>query len=141
MLVVNDRIRVPLDEFEWSYARSGGPGGQNVNKVESKALLRWNVTTSESLPPDVKARFLTKNRNRLTGEGEFVLTSQRFRDQERNRQDCLDKLISLLQTAATPPVPRVATKPTKASKRRRLGEKKHQAGRKAGRKTPSAEES
>ena len=141
MLVVNDRIRVPLDEFEWSYARSGGPGGQNVNKVESKALLRWNVTASESLPPDVKARFLAKNRNRLTGEGEFVLTSQRFRDQERNRQDCLEKLISLLQTAATPPVPRVATKPTKASKRRRLGEKKHQAGRKAGRKTPSAEES
>lgn len=140
MLVVNDRIRVPLDEFDWSYARSGGPGGQNVNKVESKAVLRWPVATSPSVPGDVRARFLQKFHNRVTAEGDLVLSSQRFRDQERNRQDCLEKLTAMLLEAATPPKPRRATRPTKASKRRRVEAKRRTSAVKARRRKPGMEE-
>ncbi len=80
-LTVNSRISIPHEEFEFSFARSGGPGGQNVNKVNSKALLRWPVVTSAALPPDVRARFLARYRSRLTVEGEVIVTSQRYRDQ------------------------------------------------------------
>ena len=78
MLVVNSRIRIPPAELEFTYARSSGPGGQNVNKVSSKALLRWNVTGSPSLPADVRERFLKKNTSRLTTEGDILITSQRL---------------------------------------------------------------
>ena len=101
MLDVTEQIRIPDDEFEWSFVRAGGPGGQNVNKVASKAVLRWQVVESPSLPEEVKRRFCTQQRRRITGEGEFLLNSQRYRDQERNRQDCLDKLRELLLLAAT----------------------------------------
>src|SRR5690242_13852589 len=80
-LTINSRIRIPHQEFEFSFARSGGPGGQNVNKVNSKALLRWPVHNSPSLPADVRHRFLTRYRSRLTTEGEIILSSQRYRDQ------------------------------------------------------------
>src|SRR5579883_890896 len=75
MLEINDRLRIPEDEFTWTFVRSGGPGGQNVNKVASKAVLRWNVVASHSLPPDVKARLLAQQRRRLTATGEIVLSS------------------------------------------------------------------
>src|SRR5437660_7791682 len=99
MLEVNERISIPEDEFTWSFVRSGGPGGQNVNKVASKAVLRWNLTASPSVPDDVKARLRTQQRRRITGEGELVLNSQRYRDQERNRLDCLEKLRDMLLQA------------------------------------------
>src|SRR5829696_4099854 len=102
MLEVTNGIRIPLDEFEWSFARSGGPGGQNVNKVASKAVLRWDVAASPSLPDDVKARLRAQQRRRITTAGELVLTSQRFRDQERNRDDCLEKVRAMVLQAATP---------------------------------------
>lgn len=139
-LNVNDAISVPDTEFEWTYARSGGPGGQNVNKVSSKAVLRWKLVESPSIPAHVKERFGRLFASRVTTEGEVVLSSQQFRDQERNRQDCLEKLAEMIREAATLPKPRKATKPTKGSKRRRLADKKHHSATKAARKGPSGEE-
>src|SRR6516225_6957050 len=92
MFEVNPHIRIPEEEFSWSFVRSGGPGGQNVNKVASKAVLRWNVIASTSVPPEVKARLQDQQRHRITGDGDLLLSSQRYRDQERNRRDCVEKL-------------------------------------------------
>ena len=133
MLDINDNIHIPEDEFSWSYVRSGGPGGQNVNKVASKAVLRWNVLASPSLPPDVKARLQQQQRHRITGDGDFLLSSQRYRDQERNRLDCLDKLRAFVLQATAVPKVRKKTKASRASKERRLAAKKHRASIKAGR--------
>jgi ribosome-associated protein len=116
-----------MEEFDWSFARSGGPGGQNVNKVASKAVLRWNVVRNASLPADVRNRFLQQQRNRITSEGDLVLSSQRYRDQERNRQDCIDKLFAMVHQAMVAPKARRATRPTAGSKRRRLDAKKHRS--------------
>jgi ribosome-associated protein len=140
MLDVTPTIQVPLDEFEWSFARSGGPGGQNVNKVSSKAILRWNFNGSPSVPDDVKARFRDKFPSRLTTEGEVLITSELTRDQGRNREDCLVKLAEMLRTAAVRPKVRRATKPSKASKRRRLDEKRRQSVRKSGRRVAGGDD-
>jgi ribosome-associated protein len=133
MLQVTDAITIPEAEFDWSYARSGGPGGQNVNKVASKAVLRWNVRASPSLPDHVKGRLCALNRRRVTSTGDLILTAQRYRDQERNRQDCLDKLAELVREAATLPKARRATRPTRGSKQRRLAAKRHRSVLKASR--------
>jgi ribosome-associated protein len=133
MLEVHPHLRIPETEFAWSYVRSGGPGGQNVNKVASKAVLRWPLVASPSLPADVKARLRAREANRITVEGELVLTSQRFRDQERNRQDCLDKLREMIARAAARPKVRRKTKPTRGSQEARLRAKKRRAGTKADR--------
>jgi ribosome-associated protein len=140
MLEVTPAIRIPLDEFEWSFARSGGPGGQNVNKVASKAVLRWDFERSPSVPEDVKARFRVRFPSRLTTEGELVLASELTRDQGRNRDDCLEKLVALLRAAAVAPKVRRPTRPSRASKRRRVEAKRRQAARKAGRRVPGGEE-
>jgi ribosome-associated protein len=140
MLEVTDAIRIPLDEFEWSFARSGGPGGQNVNKVASKAVLRWNFDGSPSVPGDVKARFRVRFPSRLTTEGEVVLSSELTRDQGRNRDDCLVKLADMLRSVARPPKVRRPTKPTKGSQRRRVEAKKRQSVRKEGRKSPGGDD-
>src|SRR5207244_121634 len=133
MLEVNEQIRIPPEEFEWSFARSGGPGGQNVNKVASKAVLRWNVRASPSLPPHVKDRLVALNRRRVASTGDLILMSQRYRDQERNRQDCLEKLAELVREAAALPKTRRATRPTRGSKTRRLAAKRHRSAVKASR--------
>ena len=135
MLEINQHLRVPEDEFRWTYVRSSGPGGQNVNKVASKAVLRWDLAHSPSVPEAVKARLLTQQRRRITLEGELVLNSQRYRDQERNRLDCLEKLRALLLEAATPPKPRRPTRPTRGSRERRLQDKRRRAGTKAARRS------
>jgi ribosome-associated protein len=136
LLEINFQMRIPLDEFEWSYVRSSGPGGQNVNKVASKAVLRWDAQSSPSVPDAVKARLFALYGNRFTSEGVLVLQSQRFRDQERNREDCLEKLRQWLLQAATVPRRRKQTRPTKASKQRRLSAKKRRASAKADRRAP-----
>ena len=138
-LEVTPTIAIPDGEWEWSYARAGGPGGQNVNKVASKAQLRWAMAASPSVPPAVKARLTAAHPAHVTTDGDFLVVSQRFRDQERNRDDCLAKLAAMLRRAAAPPTVRRPTKPSKASNRRRLADKKHTAERKAGRKGPAAE--
>jgi ribosome-associated protein len=136
MLEITDRLRIPETELEWSFVRSGGPGGQNVNKVASKAVLRWHLAASPSVPETVKARLRSHHRRRVTAEGDLVLTSQRYRDQERNRQDCLDKLRELVLQAATPPRPRRPTKPTRGSREARLRTKRRRAATKAERRKP-----
>jgi ribosome-associated protein len=137
MLEINERIRIPDDEFHWSYARSGGPGGQNVNKVASKAVLRWDLAASPSVPEDVKARLRAQQPGRITVEGEMLVTSERFRDQERNRQDCLEKLGAMLLQAAVVPKARKKTKISKGAKRARLADKKRNSARKQERRRPA----
>jgi ribosome-associated protein len=123
----------PLGEVRFSFARSSGPGGQNVNKVESKAVLRWDVARSAGIPGAVRARFLERFARRITAEGELVLASQRYRVRERNVADCIAKLRAMLDEVAKPPKPRKPTKPTRASKQRRLDAKKVQSRKKADR--------
>jgi len=140
MLSVNRRIQIPDDELQFTFARSSGPGGQNVNKVNSKVTLHWAVEASPSLPDDVRERFLGKYRSRINGAGEVVIHSQRYRDQGKNITDCLDKLRDLLLEVATPPKRRIATRPSRASKQRRIEEKKSRGQTKRLRKKPRIEE-
>ena len=139
MLEVTPTLQIPETEFQWSFARSGGPGGQNVNKVASKAVLRWDVTNSPSVPEDVKERFCAQNPGRITVEGEFVVSSERTRSQLLNRQDCLDILAGLLLTATKVPRRRKKTRPTRGSKERRLEAKKQRAQAKAQRRAPQGD--
>lgn len=133
MLIVTDNLKIPLAEFTYQFSRSSGPGGQNVNKVNTKVLLRWEVTKSESLPEAVRQRFIARYGNRINAEGQFLLTSTRYRDQKRNIEDCLEKLADMLREVAKPPRARRKTKPTRGSKERRLKEKKQRSDRKDGR--------
>jgi ribosome-associated protein len=139
MLKINERLSIPLDEFRVEFARSGGPGGQNVNKVNSKVLLRWNPGRSPSLPDPVRSRLLTLVGNRLTVDGDLLVTSQATRDQGRNIEDCYEKVRALVRSAATPPRPRRPTRPTYASKIRRAEAKTRRAETKRGRRSPDAE--
>jgi ribosome-associated protein len=132
-LHVSSRVVIPESEFALSFSRSGGPGGQNVNKVSSKATLRWNVTTSPSLPDDVRRRFLEQFPTRVTKGGEVVIQADEFRDQPKNIQACFDRLRDMLASVLRPPKKRHATKPTRGSKVRRLKEKKSRSAVKEGR--------
>ena len=140
ILEVTPRIRIPCREFEWGVARSSGPGGQNVNKVNSKVMLRWPLLVSEGLPPDVRARFVAAFGRRLTNEGDLVLTSERFRDQPRNVTDCLEKLTEMLRSVAVAPKARKPSKPSKASKRRRVESKRQRAEVKQSRRAPARDD-
>lgn len=134
MLVVTEQIQIPDDELEWSYARSGGPGGQNVNKVASKAILRWKASsTAVTIPESARLRMQARFPSRFTAGGDVIVQSQKYRDQERNREDCLEKLSEMIRTAMVEPTPRKATKPTKGSKRRRLADKRKQSEKKQSR--------
>jgi ribosome-associated protein len=124
MLEVNSKIAIPDDEFDISFARSSGPGGQNVNKTNSKAVLHWDVTNSPSLPWDVKARFLKSFASRLTTDGLIVIASDESRAQEANVKGCLEKLKAMILAVATPPKIRRPTKPTRSSQRARVENKK-----------------
>ena len=140
MLVVNRRIRVPLRELQITFVRSSGPGGQNVNKVNSKAVLRWDVAATPSLPDDVRRRFQTRFARRITTEGELVLSSQRFRDQGRNVADALEKLRAMLEEVATAPRKRRPTRPSRAARERRLSDKRAASGRKSLRRRPGRDD-
>ena len=135
LFVINPRLIFPDDEFLWRFARSGGPGGQNVNKVASKATLLWDVTVSPHLPDAVKSRLRALYPSYFSKDGLFAITSQRYREQDRNRQDCLEKLREMLIHALHVPRVRKKTKPTRGSKMRRLEAKKHRAAIKSDRRT------
>jgi ribosome-associated protein len=136
MLEINAHIRIPESEFSWRFVRSGGPGGQNVNKVASKAVLDWDLTSSGSLPEDIKARMRTQQRRRINALGHLLLTSQRYRDQDRNRQDCLEKLRAMVIQALHVPRPRKPTRPTRGSREARLRAKLRRSAAKATRRPP-----
>ena len=136
MLEITPTLAIPDDEFEWSYARSGGPGGQNVNKVASKAVLRWNIAANTSIPADVKARLAQQQKRFFTIDAGVIITSQRYRDQERNREDCLEKLRAMIVQATFVPKARKKTRPTRGSQRVRLQDKKRRGAVKRDRQRP-----
>ena len=127
MIQINHSLYIEERELHLEYIRSSGPGGQNVNKVATAVQLRFNIRDS-SLPEIIKTRLIKIAAKRISNEGELMIEAKRFRMQEQNRQDAVKRLIALLRKASVEPKPRQKTKPTKASKEKRLAAKKHLSG-------------
>jgi ribosome-associated protein len=128
MIRVTDQIAIDEAELEESFVRSSGPGGQNVNKLSTAVQLRFDVRRSPSLPNDVAIRLMRLAGKRMTKDGVLVIIAQNHRTQERNRAEAQERLIDLIRQAAVRPVPRRATKPTRASRQQRLDSKKRRSG-------------
>lgn len=135
-ILVTNEIRIPRSELTFQFSRSGGPGGQNVNKVNTRVQMRWNIEQTEALNEEVSHRFQALNRRRINSDGELIITSQRYRDQLRNIDDCIEKLQELVTAAATKPRRRRPTKPSAGAKRRRLQGKRERSERKERRRPP-----
>ena len=120
MLEITPGIRLNENELNFKFVRASGPGGQNVNKVASAVELRFDVTHNDSLPAEVRSRMARMAANRINSLGQLVIFAQRFRSQERNREDAIARLVALIRRAAVIPKPRKPTKASAASKRRRL---------------------
>mgnify|MGYP001199974455 CR=1 FL=1 len=140
-LIVNGNLVLPASELSVSYVRSSGPGGQNVNKVSSKAVLRWNVAASTALTTEVRMRFLSRFASRITQSGDVVITSDKYRDQPRNLNECYEKLRQLLLVAYVAPRRRAKSQPTRGSIERRLADKRKESQQKQQRRFRSGEES
>jgi ribosome-associated protein len=136
MIRVTDSIALDESEIEESFVRSSGPGGQNVNKVSSAVQLRFDVRRSPSLPDDVRRRLERLAGKRLTKDGVLVLIAQTHRQQERNRAEALDRLVELVRAATVKPKLRTATRPTLASRKRRLDSKSRRSKIKSHRRAP-----
>ena len=133
MLEISPTLAIPDDELVERFVRSSGPGGQNVNKVATAVELRFDIAQSPSLPEPVRARLLARRDRRLTDEGVLVINAQRFRTQERNREDAKERLAAFVAAGLVAPKPRIATRPSRGSKERRLGAKKERGTIKRGR--------
>jgi ribosome-associated protein len=136
---VTGRVTIPASEISLAYARSGGPGGQHVNRTETKVLLRWNVQASAALDDAERALLLSRLASRLTKEGDLLVASERHRDRARNVEDALERFRALLRRALARPRPRKPTKPTRASRERRLEAKRRRGETKRGRREPPGE--
>lgn len=134
MLAVTHDIQIPETELEERFIRSSGPGGQNVNKVATAVQLRFDVRGSTALPEEVRTRLLQSAAARITDDGILIIEARRYRTQERNRQDARERLVKLIQKAATPPRPRKPTRPTRASNLQRLESKRRRGELKKSRK-------
>lgn len=127
MIRVTEDIQIPESELRFEFIRASGPGGQKVNKTATAAQLRFDVRHSPWLPEDVRQRLMRLARKRISEEGILVITARRFRSQERNRDDAIDRLIHLIRSAAQRPKPRRKTRPPAAAKERRLRDKRHRS--------------
>lgn len=136
MIQVTPSIAIEESEIEESFVRASGPGGQNVNKVSSAVQIRFDARGSRSLPNDVAIRLMKLAGSRLTQDGVIVIVAQTQRSQKRNREEAVERLVELIRQASVRPEIRRATKPTKASKERRLASKEKRSGVKAGRARP-----
>ena len=136
MIPINDHLALDEREISETFIRASGPGGQNVNKVASAAQLRFDLRGSPSLPEPVKTRLMRLGGQRVTLDGVIVITAQRFRSQERNREDARDRLVALIRRAAEPPKPRRKTRPSAAQREARLATKARRSALKRRRNAP-----
>ncbi|KAF1712475.1 aminoacyl-tRNA hydrolase [Pseudoxanthomonas kalamensis DSM 18571] len=133
VLQITPTLAIPDDELVERFVRASGAGGQNVNKVSTAVELRFDVAASPSLPEPLRARLLSRRDRRLTDDGVLVIDAQRFRTQDRNRQDARERLAAFVAASLSVPKPRIATRPSRAAKARRLDAKRERSQIKRGR--------
>lgn len=140
MIVVNERVSIEEGELDFEFIRSSGPGGQNVNKVSTAVRLRFDATSSPSLPEDVRRRLLTLAGRRIGGDGFLTILAQTARTQDANRREAVDRLVELIAKACERPKPRRPSRPTLGSQKRRLESKRKRSETKSRRRGPGASE-